>query len=113
MSNLRNSLAGFNTSRRADRSTVKAFIASYLRAFPDRSEDVARQLPDLYDWMYTMLEKPQAPKRLRKPKVKPQRDVWVPKSHYIPEYAKASYKWQATNIARSMRERIESGTINL
>lgn len=81
------------------------------------TDRVEQELPKLEDWLIGMLSTPDKqpkPKPLAiagppKAKARPGK-AWIPPSHYIPDNPnpQANYTRQAANIARSMREAIDS-----
>lgn len=107
---IKSSMAGFNTSRHADRSTVIAFVSSYKDRFPQNEDaaDVFMADPKNQQWLEKVLGKG---KKLGVSKVtKPQRADWIPRDMWIPDNPspRATYKHEATRIAQNMRKQLEA-----
>jgi hypothetical protein len=100
---LQASLAGWNVSPRADRSSAREFLRSYLKAFPERWEWLKPQMVQAVKIANKLL--------VGTPKIitKTPKTNWIPPSHYIPDSPnpRRSYRRQAANIARDMREKLE------
>ena len=113
---LEQSFNGFNPN--ADRTSAVAFVDSYIKRFPDRRNYIEVNKGEALEIAQKLIvQNPYLSKPKRKPKVKikqikPKATVneWVPYSHYIPDtpHPMKNYRRQATNIARSMREAIDS-----
>lgn len=111
---LEQSFNGFNPN--ADRTSAVAFVDSYIKRFPDRRNyieihkgealEIAQKL--IIQNPYLSKKKPKV--KTKQIKTKPKPTDWVPYSHYIPDtpHPMKNYRRQATNIARSMREAIDS-----
>ena len=113
---LEQSFNGFNPN--ADRTSAVAFVDSYIKRFPDRRNYIEIHKGEALEIAQKLIiQNPYLSKPKRKVKIKPEvkpkdnkpKD-WVPYSHYIPDtpHPMKNYRRQATNIARSMREAIES-----
>ena len=120
--NIKASFNGFNVY--ANRDSPMAFVDSYVARFPERKRYIEVNLPEALEYASVLLENPtikqktysttlkSKKKRLKRNQPAEPVKEWIPYSHYIPDnpHPMRNYKRQATNIARSMREAIDSQT---